>query len=255
MNARMLMWYATSLVAIAMIVNLYMLFYMRCGQEPFFSDGKKTFESRIASAKMLGSSEYSVVEYPNFLSGAECARIIKVARESGKLKQAETLDAKTDNLSSYNPNSRTSKTVFVDDSIDAVVGEVADAAARLTRKSLKHQEMMQVAMYEPGGKFDEHYDACDAEPDVCVRFNRGSSNRLATLLIYLNDDYEGGDTVFTRVTPHIRVRPKTGKAVLFYDTNPEDDQIIKESMHRGSEVLSGEKWICTKWVHTSPWLG
>ena len=80
MNARMLMWYATSLVAIAMIVNLYMLFYMRCGQEPFFSDGKKTFESRIASAKMLGSSEYSVVEYPNFLSGAECARIIKVAR-------------------------------------------------------------------------------------------------------------------------------------------------------------------------------
>ena len=247
------MWYAASLVAIAMIVNLYMLLYIRCDE--MFEDSPRDFESRIASAKMLGTGEYSLVEYPHFLSRKECAKIIELARGTGRLKQAETLDTTTENLSAYNPKSRTSKTVFIEDSIDALVGQVGEAAARLTRMPLHHQEMLQVAMYERGGKFAEHYDACDAEPEVCERFNRGSSNRLATLLIYLNDDYEGGETVFTRLEPNLHVKPKTGKAILFYDTTPDDDQIIKESMHRGSEVTSGEKWICTKWVHTTPWLG
>jgi prolyl 4-hydroxylase len=107
--------------------------------------------------------------------------------------------------------------------------------------------MAQVAHYTAGGKFNAHYDACNSDNAYCDKMNRHAGQRRATLLVYLNDDFDGGQTVF----PHIgkTVTPKKGMGILFWNTTAETDAIIPESMHKGNPVVRGEKWICTKWSH------
>ena len=65
-----------------------------------------------------------------------------------------------------------------------------------------------------------------------------------TFLIYLNDDYTGGETVFPRINKVIP--PEKGKAIIFYNTDVKGNK-IDDSEHRGNHV-TGTKWICTKWV-------
>ena len=67
-----------------------------------------------------------------------------------------------------------------------------------------------------------------------------------TMIIYLNDDYQGGETMFPKMG--FQVVPKAGKAVVFWSTT-EGDEVIRESFHGGNPVVGGEKWICNKWLH------
>jgi hypothetical protein len=59
--------------------------------------------------------------------------------------------------------------------------------------------------YEPGDSFPSHTDS----PYV----PGSSSQSLFTLVIYLNDDYEGGETFFP--DHNQLVRPQTGTALIF----------------------------------------
>lgn len=63
------------------------------------------------------------------------------------------------------------------------------------------------------------------------------SNRVMTYLVYLNDDFEGGETEF--LYQQHREKPKKGKLVLFpaYLTH----------IHRGGLITSGTKYIATGW--------
>jgi prolyl 4-hydroxylase len=79
----------------------------------------------------------------------------------------------------------------------------------------------------------------------------GSSGpRIYTYLIYLNDDYEGGETAFPKL--NIAVKPKKGKCVVFQNTLPQPDgRIPLEALHGGNPVTSGNKWICNKWIRVN----
>jgi prolyl 4-hydroxylase len=69
--------------------------------------------------------------------------------------------------------------------------------------------------------------------------------RYYTLLIYLNDDFEGGETVFPKINKF--VKPKKGKAVLFQSVDHRG-VIIDEAFHGGNPVSAGQKWIANKWI-------
>jgi prolyl 4-hydroxylase len=54
----------------------------------------------------------------------------------------------------------------------------------------------------------------------------GQPSRFATILLYLNDDMEGGETEFPRwlnadTSEGLKVKPQVGKAVLFYNLLPD----------------------------------
>jgi prolyl 4-hydroxylase len=128
---------------------------------------------------------------------------------------------------------------------------MAEATSILSGLPIIGQEEVQVAVYEEGGKFDLHYDACDATPEVCHEFNRGRGQRKATLLVYLTDSFDGGETCFPHMDPPQCVKPETGTAVFFLSTG-QDGKLIRESMHLASQVTNGKKWIATKWAHEGP---
>ena len=72
--------------------------------------------------------------------------------------------------------------------------------------------------------------------------------RIATLIVYLNDVSMGGATVFKSLN-NLQVTPTKGKALIFFpsfaDGTPDD-----RTEHAG-QVAFDEKWIAQIWMHES----
>ena len=115
-------------------------------------------------------------------------------------------------------------------------------ASQLTGMPLSHIENLQVTRYKKDGKFDYHYDTDPKQK------NQASWSRIATLMIYLNEDFVGGETEFPKIQTSFI--PETGKAILFWSVI--NGELIKDSMHKGCEIISGEKWIANIWIHSEP---
>jgi prolyl 4-hydroxylase len=84
--------------------------------------------------------------------------------------------------------------------------------------------------------------------------NRYQPHRFATVVFFLNDvvGESGGDTVFPLAVNEknhdgIRVVPKRGKALLFYNMLP-DGNVDDLSQHSSEFVQDGEKWLGTLFV-------
>jgi hypothetical protein len=65
------------------------------------------------------------------------------------------------------------------------------------------------------------------------------------VLVYLNDDYEGGETEFPRLG--LRYKGKTGDALVFWNVS-QTGELERDSVHAGLPVTSGQKWLLSKWV-------
>jgi len=113
---------------------------------------------------------------------------------------------------------------------------------------LEHQEDLQIVKYTKDDFYKHHYDTPYKDLPIS-KFNRLCGPRLATFLIYLNDDFEGGETEFIIINRTIK--PKKGKALLFYNIDI-NLTLIPESMHRGKIIKKGEKWIANKWIRVWP---
>jgi len=203
----------------------------------------KQREPKIVSTTRNG---YTVYEIYNLLSPQECDILIQQGKTKG-LSESMVWSYETQKGNSYDSNHRKSKQTWLMDAESKIASKISHISEQLTKIPMSNQEALQVAMYEPNGRFNEHYDACYFEDkEYCAKMNNNAGERRSTLLIYLNDTFEGGETEFTKVD--IKVKPQKGKAILFWNTD-DNEVIIPESMHRGNQVVKGEKWIATKWSH------
>lgn len=203
------------------------------------------FFSLVYSSKegfQLSEDNYDVQIIENFLTPDECDTIIRLAKKKGLEEGMVYTDNKKD-LYALDKSSRDSKTAWLEDNEHSVVEKIAKKAAELSKLPIEKQEPLQVAYYNQGGKFVEHHDACTEKSDKkCDAID--INPRRSTLLIYLNDDFEGGETEFRLIGK--KIKPLKGQAIFFWDTY-ENKEIIEKSLHCGHKVKSGEKWICTKW--------
>lgn len=84
---------------------------------------------------------------------------------------------------------------------------------------------------------------------------QGQPSRFATILFYLNDDMEGGETSFPRWLnaetknkgSALKVKPERGKAILFYNMLP-DGNYDERSQHAALPVTKGEKYLTNLWI-------
>jgi prolyl 4-hydroxylase len=72
-----------------------------------------------------------------------------------------------------------------------------------------------------------------------------------TALIYLNDDYEGGETAFVRTG--LKVRGKAGDVILFHNQGT-DGGPNPMSEHAGLPVTNGAKYLATRWIREARWI-
>ena len=118
--------------------------------------------------------------------------------------------------------------------------EISSILKKCSEKFPIHKENfedLKVVKYKKGGFISGHTDSGPSVP------------RTHTILMYLNENYEGGETEFPNLNKQFKLN--TGDIIYFpnYDSygNP-----TKLALHQGNVVKSGEKWICNLWVHKYP---
>lgn len=228
------------------ILSIVFLIVLYCIYTFSFPKSKPSLSKALITKK-----GYTIVEYSNIFTPEECKTLIGLA-SSHKMIQSEVLVNSYGKDSSVDKDARKSKQVWLRDTVHPLLQRTADFTASITKFPLENQEETQIVMYEPGGMFVPHFDPCaqiKEDPEFCKKMNRGAEQRRYTLLIYLNDDYEEGETEFVNIG--VKIKPKAGKGILFQSTY-DDHEIIEQSMHKGCEVKKGNKWIFTKWVHPKP---
>ena len=74
-------------------------------------------------------------------------------------------------------------------------------------------------------------------------------DRIASAIVYLNDDFIGGETYFTAL--NVEVKPKTGSVLFFrYDYDELLDNM--NTFHAGMPVSEGAKYIVTTFIRSEP---
>jgi prolyl 4-hydroxylase len=69
-------------------------------------------------------------------------------------------------------------------------------------------------------------------------------------MAYLNAVEEGGDTIFTRIG--LAVPPQPGVLMVWNNALPDGTPNV-DTMHTGSPVVKGAKYVITKWYRTRRW--
>jgi hypothetical protein len=128
---------------------------------------------------------------------------------------------------------------------DLVVVAVQEKLARAARVPLHWGEPPNLLHYAPGQEYRPHFDFIDPRVAAFQRELAVLGQRIATCLVYLNDDFEGGETEF----PHVgwRHRGKPGDAIVF---NNVTSQGLPDgtSLHAGRPPTRGEKWVLSLWL-------
>lgn len=171
---------------------------------------------------------------------------------------------------------------------------------KLPRKVIYQGEHLQVVRYDVNGHYHAHHDSethtrsdkpCCHLTDTETVLTYGACRlcRFVTIMFYLNDVEEGGETAFPaadnatyseellryrgkdaddvkdsyNLSNHCKdanllVKPRFGTAVMWYNhfVNPENGwmgEMEERALHGGCDVKKGEKWIANMWL-TAPYL-
>ena len=187
----------------------------------------------------IDDNNYSIIEIDNYLSSSECDELILYADKQEYFK-SQVLSPK----GSVDSKTRKSKQLWLTDNSHIYCNKISKIASQITQLPIENMEELQIVKYEKGGYFKAHYD-----PEVVYKSN--INDRIYTIIIYLNDNFEGGETYFKELD--IYVKPKKGKAVLFKSLN-NDKKILRKSFHQGQEITSGVKYMCNKWIHINKFI-
>lgn len=117
---------------------------------------------------------------------------------------------------------------FLDTSLVLQLVEIRIAAT--IGVPLNHQEPTNILHDAPGKEYRPHYDFVDPNAAAHLDELSKAGQRTVTFLIYLNDDFEGGETEFSRLD--FRFRGAPGDALVFWNTAP-DGTPEKNSLHAG----------------------
>ncbi|XP_022353979.1 transmembrane prolyl 4-hydroxylase [Enhydra lutris kenyoni] len=174
-----------------------------------------------------------------------------------------------------------------------VMRAIRQRVLRLTRLSpeiVELSEPLQVVRYGEGGHYHAHVDSGPVYPETICSHTKLIANesvpfetscRYMTVLFYLNNVTGGGETVFPvadnrtydemsliqddvdlRDTRrhcdkgNLRVKPRQGTAVFWYNYLPDGQGWVGDvddySLHGGCLVTSGTKWIANNWINVDP---
>lgn len=182
-----------------------------------------------------------IVQVDGFLTVEECDELIRLAKQ--KLKPSTVVDPVTGDFTVITERSSygTYFTLCENDFISALDQRIS----ALMNCPLENGEGIQILNYPVGAEYKEHFDYFDPNQAGSQQQIARGGNRIATLVMYLNDVKAGGETVFPRIG--FSAIPKKGSAVYFEYCNS-FGQLDALTLHAGAPVQAGEKWIATKWV-------
>ena len=135
---------------------------------------------------------------------------------------------------------------IVTDQDPVVFQQLEQKVADFLAQPKDHFEPAVILQYQSQGHFKPHHD-----------FNRQkwrgvTSHRLATLILYLNHDFDGGVTEFPMLG--IKVSPRAGR-VVFWRYDYQDAAKNQLLMHSSEKVFAGVKHAMVFFLRDRPFVG
>ncbi|CAL9187295.1 unnamed protein product [Musa hybrid cultivar] len=222
-----------------------------------------------------------IILFHNFLSTQECDYLKAIGRP--RLAVSLVIDDETGKASFYCPISvknnikdlvsslclychilgikskvRTSSGMFLtpEEQNLPIIQAIENRIAVFSQIPAENGEHMQVLRYKQSQFYSVHSDYF-----TNITHIKKGGQRVATMLMYLNDDVEGGETYFPMAAAGecscggmmvrgLCVKPSQGDALLFWSLGL-NGRLDPHTLHAGCPVLRGEKWSATKWMRES----
>lgn len=178
----------------------------------------------------------------NFIPQTFCRWLIE--RSRSRLTRAEVYDGVARETTTHSTRTNSAALFNLLDT-DCVLALVQLRIARSLDVSFRHLEPAAVLHYAPGEEIRPHFDFVDPNvPNYATEIaQRGQ--RVATFLVYLNDDYGDGHTDFPRLG--LSHRGTGGDALYFVNALPGGKADLR-TLHAGRPPSGGEKWIVSQFV-------
>ena len=122
---------------------------------------------------------------------------------------------------------------------DLVIRRLNERIACASGTAVECGEPLHMLRYTSGQEYKPHTDSMPGE----------ANQREWTVLVYLNDGYEGGATRFPKIDLEVRGEP--GDALVFRNVTG-DGRPDPDSLHAGLPVTAGAKWLATRWIRARP---
>lgn len=184
--------------------------------------------------------------FKQFCTPDECGWIIARARD--RLNRA-TVYA-TEGAENIVVQERTNtEAAFGPTDLDVAITFIRARIAHSIRAPLQHFEPALALHYAVGEHFAPHFDFLDPAIPGHARDFEQLGQRVATALLYLNDDFEGGETDFPAL--RWRYRGEKGDLLVFDNVDPTSAP-DRRTLHAGLPPTRGEKWLFSQWVRDRP---
>lgn len=177
----------------------------------------------------------------DFVEKVECKKLVRFAekQEARWLKVIDRQKSTEQKIVERRDPNRVTQVVNMQKRYDLLESTVRRALVDVGSKRYGQADIFEppyVLRYKVGGVYAEHADseAFDAQQQ---RFHR-VADRDVSLLIYLNDDYDGGQLSFRQL--NYTYKPRAGDLVMFPSSNL--------FMHQAEQVTRGTKYAVVSWA-------
>jgi prolyl 4-hydroxylase len=191
-------------------------------------------EPKLAAQELHDDPPVRIV--PGLFSPDECAWLIALAAPA--LRPSMIVDPAT-GRPKPDPVRTSDGMNFGPAQEDLVVNALNRRLAAATGTAYECGEPLHVLRYVPGQEYKPHLDAL---PGV-------DNQRTWTALVYLNDGYEGGETVFPELG--LAARGEAGDCLVFRNVDGEG-RGDPRARHAGAPVTGGVKWLASRWIRERP---
>lgn len=182
----------------------------------------------------------NIQRFEKVLSKTDCKKLIK---EYSNFVQARTHSGNLE----YDKEIRKAQTAVYEEETP-LLQKVREIIAEKTNTDISQQEYpISIIKYEEGGEYKPHHDHwAHQKPNQ----NPQMGNRWKTAILYLNDDYDGGETEFPNW--NVKVKGKAGELVTWTNLNKNGTPNM-DTLHAGLPVIKGTKYIVVSWIRQFPY--
>lgn len=176
-----------------------------------------------------------------FLTGAECTRLCRMIDVVAQPSELYAEDYSSGFRTSYSGNV---------DGRDPFIKGISRRIDDLLGINAECGESIQGQRYMPGQEFKPHNDWFYTDQEYWKAERKRGGQRCWTAMAFLNPVEKGGATRFTEVG--IDIEPQPGALLVWNNALP-DGTPNENTIHAGTPVEEGIKYVITKWYRTRSW--
>ena len=180
-----------------------------------------------------------IEEIKDFITKDECDQIIEFS-----IKEIKSCIGDNDFMKMH--------PVEIKDENQEIFIKLRNAISESINIPVENQETILAIRYDKNGSYMEHYDSFVKYLKDSIYTNQfyeksmaSGGQRKFTALVYLNDNFSGGETNFSKLNK--KIKPETGKLVYWNNLDENGDTNLN-MIHAGMPVLDGQKWVLVVYI-------